>query len=237
MPCGQQLIYQVDGDRARAFMVRCNSWDCSFCAPLRRARLRRLAHAGNPNMFMTLTTSPHVELDAYERARRMTRSWHKLVAQIKRKLRTNALDYLAVVEQTKRGEPHMHILLRSKYIDHAWLSAAWERMTGAKIVHVRRIDDTGRAAAYVTKYLSKTPMRFGRNKRYFRSRRYAPKHVKTEAQARWKVLPRTKLTMSLAALQRLMRECGWQLTSASMTGCEWTQPPGCGPPALTPPLS
>lgn len=223
------MVYQVVGDEARAWLVRCNSWNCETCAPLRRRKLQGMARAGNPNMFMTLTTNPHTGQCAFDRARAMTKGWHKLTAQIKRKLGIKSLEYIAVIEQTKRGEPHMHVLLRSKYIDQAWLSTAWENLTGARIVHIRRVDDPGRATAYVSKYMSKTPMRFGRGKRYFRSRLYIPKAAKPADADKWKSATTNTFTIGLAELMKLMAECGWTLTSSSVVGASWTRPAGAGP--------
>lgn len=79
------------------------------------------------------------------------------------------LPFLIVFELTKKGEPHVHIALRAKWIDMFWLSREMEALTGAPIVDVDRINDLGRVAYYVSKYMSKAPERFEGCKRYWRS--------------------------------------------------------------------
>jgi len=50
--------------------------------------------------------------------------------------------------------PHLHLLCIGRFIPHAALSAAWERVTGSTIVDVRTVTGA-EVAGYVTKYLTK----------------------------------------------------------------------------------
>lgn len=82
------------------------------------------------------------------------------------------LPFIAVFEQTKAGEPHLHIVARAAWINQEWLSKTMASLIGAPIVDVRRVKSREQAAAYVTKYMSKNPHVFDGCKRYWRSQDY-----------------------------------------------------------------
>lgn len=79
-------------------------------------------------------------------------------------------EFYAVTEQTKRGEPHLHVLMRCGYIPQRLVSQWWQELTGARIVDIRRVKDAKKAARYVAKYLAKGLHKFGNSKRYWSSR-------------------------------------------------------------------
>jgi hypothetical protein len=66
-----------------------------------------------------------------------------------------SIEYAAFLEETKRGWPHWHVLVRSNYIPQHKIANIWQDLTGAFVVDVRRIQDPDRTAAYVTKYVTK----------------------------------------------------------------------------------
>lgn len=88
------------------------------------------------------------------------------------RLADSTLAYFAVFEKHKSGWPHLHVLLRSEWIDHNWLQAQWMDLTGSPGRHIKRIADPHRAASYVAKYLSKDPTKFGTAKRYWQTRNW-----------------------------------------------------------------
>lgn len=79
---------------------------------------------------------------------------------------------MAFLERTKRGEPHLHILLRAPFIPQDWLAEAMREMTGSPICWIEAIANTRSAIRYVTKYVSKEPAQFGRGRRYWVSRNW-----------------------------------------------------------------
>ncbi|MEE8540002.1 MAG: hypothetical protein V3S54_09300 [Woeseiaceae bacterium] len=89
-----------------------------------------------------------------------------------RRYNLKALPFLAVFEKTKRGEPHLHILLRTVYLDQAWLSDQMKELIGAPIVDIRSLTSAAKIANYVTKYIAKDPHKFIGTKRYWSSRDY-----------------------------------------------------------------
>lgn len=170
--CTEYTLVKQDGQQITAVPLYCNRWSCEICQPRRQAQLKFLARAGKPNTFMTLTVNPKWRDNPTERAQALRDAFQKLVKRIKRKYGYKRLPYLAVFERTKRGEPHLHILLRCKWIDQRWLSRQMAEMINAPIVDIRRVWNTQHAATYISKYIGKDPVAFTGCKRYWKSRDY-----------------------------------------------------------------
>lgn len=133
-------------------------------------RLKRLARAGVPETFITLTSSDRTSLDRDEAAQKLRRGWNILVKRWKRAHQGQRLPYIAVLEATKAGRPHLHILARVPWLSQKWLSQACDALLGAPIVWIERITNPAKMAAYVAKYIGKAPHKFIGCKRYWRSR-------------------------------------------------------------------
>jgi hypothetical protein len=70
-----------------------------------------------------------------------------------RKWRT-APKFIAVLEfQKATGLAHLHIVV-DRYMDNVWLKQTWQSVGGGQHVDIRHVD-AHRAAAYISKYLSK----------------------------------------------------------------------------------
>lgn len=95
------------------------------------------------------------------------------------------LPFIAVVEATVNGWPHLHILLRSVWIDKHWLSEQMKELCASPIVHIKRIDNRGRVAGYVSSYCGKASQKFATAKRYWSSRDYDLRD-KPEKPFKWK---------------------------------------------------
>lgn len=83
-----------------------------------------------------------------------------------------SLPFLCVLEETKAGWPHLHLVGRCKWLDQFWLSKRMGQLIGAPIVDVRRARSVDQVIHYVTKYIAKKPVRFIGTKRYWRSLDY-----------------------------------------------------------------
>ena len=83
------------------------------------------------------------------------------------------LPYFAFLERTRRGEPHLHILLRCPFIPQDWLSERMANLMGSPVVWIEAIKGTAHAVAYVTKYVTKEPAQWGNKKRYWCSRNWS----------------------------------------------------------------
>lgn len=171
------IIVKVEAGKASVFPLRCKSWSCETCAPLRRRALIKEAKDGKPNRFITLTVNPNWFADANDRAARLAKAWRLIVAAYRHRWPTREAEYMAVFEATKRGEPHLHIMWRGGWMDQKWLSAQMEERMGAPIVDVRQVFRSAKVAEYVSKYLSKRNVKFGNCKRYWRSKHYLEKSL------------------------------------------------------------
>lgn len=172
MYCEEWVLVKRQGGVLTAQPLKCKCWSCELCAPMRARQLIRSAFMGRPDMFLTLTVNPARFHDAHERARMLARAWRLLRLRAMRKYKYKSLPFLAVFEKTKAGEPHLHILLRCKWMSQRWLSEQMDALIGAPIVDVRRVDGVKKIAAYVAKYVGKDPTRFVGAKRYWSSQDY-----------------------------------------------------------------
>lgn len=162
------LVHEV-GNHRRAIPLRCRSWSCQLCAPLRRKKLIAQGIKGRPQVLLTLTVNPGYLSSPEERARGLVRAWRNLRQWIRREYDVERLPFLAVMEATKAGEPHLHILARMPYVPQHRLSEKMAEYLDAPVVDIRYIRNPQQAVGYVAKYIGKAPERFGDLKRYWSS--------------------------------------------------------------------
>lgn len=134
-----------------------------------------VAAAGDPQRFLTITVNPSEYKDPEERCQRLAWAWRTLVKRLRRKYGRDSVEYFCVVEETKAGEPHLHILLRGVYLPQAELSSAMNQLIKSPIVFIERIKSRMHAVRYVAKYIGKKPAQFGNSKRYWQSVNYQHK--------------------------------------------------------------
>jgi len=170
--CREWMLHRGNADFAQAKLLLCRSWSCEYCQPIRRRALMAVAAAGEPQRFLTLTVNPKCYADPEQRLRKLSWAWRTIVKRLRRKYGRDAVEYLAVVEETKAGEPHLHILLRGKYLPQKELSQAMQELIESPIVYIERIKSTTHAVRYVAKYIGKKPAQFGTCKRYWQSVNY-----------------------------------------------------------------
>jgi len=82
------------------------------------------------------------------------------------------IHYMAFPEETENKEPHLHILLRTKYIPQAWISEQMKELINSPIVWIEKVKGAAGAIAYVTKYVTTAPAQFGKSRRYWYSKYY-----------------------------------------------------------------
>lgn len=133
--------------------IRCKRWTCSHCG---RRKMTHYAHRvakARPNRFITLTTNPAL-WDSPQAAYDGTRSAvTKLAAKIRRRI--SEFEYFKVIESTRKGWPHYHLIVRSDFIPQPLLSQMWGHLTGAPIVDVRKVRKSEDTYWYTVKYLGK----------------------------------------------------------------------------------
>lgn len=194
--CGGWSLAKVERGGLRAITLFCRSWLCSDCLPRRLAALKREALSGNPTTFMTLTVNPQRGESVEIRARELSDALKILVKRARRKWTKSPLEYFAVFEETKKGEPHLHLVMRAPYIPQAWLSNTMAELIGAPIVDIRKVGSARGVAKYVAKYVAKGPRGFGALKRYWSSRGYSltvkpERKSKSEFDPHWTVEKRS----------------------------------------------
>lgn len=152
--------------------LSCNRWSCPDCCEKRKSRLRSEAYRGRPNTFITLTVNPEVGENPADRAQKLVNAWRKVRRRAKYLCGNVRVPFIAVFEETEKGEPHLHILSRLKWIPQDWLSDQMKAEIGAPIVDIRRISSRRAASRYVSKYIGKSPEKYAGCKRYWRSLDY-----------------------------------------------------------------
>lgn len=180
--CREWLLTHEHSEGAEAKLLTCRSWNCEYCQPDRKRKLFAQAVAGQPTRFLTLTINPQVGASPDERLRILSHAWRTIVKRVRRLFPRAEVEYFAVCEETKHGEPHLHVLLRSPYISQSFLSDAMAELAQSPIVDIRRIRGIAQAVRYVAKYIQKRPAQFGTSKRYWQSQGY---EIETEETEKW----------------------------------------------------
>jgi len=170
--CGQWTLVKDGGEERRAKPLPCRSWHCEYCAPRRKSQLQALAASGDPNRFITLTINPAIGTSQEARLKILSHAWKVIIKRLRYLHPQQPIQYLALVEATKNGEPHLHILYRGPYVKQSLLSAAMEEIAASPIVDIRRIRGLREVIRYVAKYVTKAPAQFGTSKRYWHSADY-----------------------------------------------------------------
>lgn len=151
----------------------CKRWRCETCLPHRLKQLRALAASGNPTSFVTLTIDPKRYDSTAAAAQDLVRCWRLIRQRLVRDGYCKKSPFLAVIEATAKGWPHLHILCRLPYVPQRYLSALAQKYTGSPIVDIRKVYNRRHASRYIAKYVSKGPAQFEGCKRYWRSQDYA----------------------------------------------------------------
>lgn len=180
MLCTELTAIMSIGQDLKVWPLRCKRWSCDHCRPHRQIGLRRLARGGNPTTFLTLTVNPAYGPSPDWRASALVAAFRTLRRRIVKRYNLPKLEFLAVFEATKKGEPHLHVLMRSPYIPQDWISDQMRQLMAAPVVDIRWVGDQGRLAAYVSKYLGKAPHAFAGVKRYWRSQEFDQRDDETE---------------------------------------------------------
>lgn len=184
--CGEHTLQHKDQQSITAISLRCRAWTCGDCAPDRRVQLIAKAKSGNPNRLLTLTSRRRKDQTPEDAAKALVRSWRLIRRIIKRQNPRERVEFLAIFEATKLGWPHIHILVRSEWLDHHFIRAQMARLTDSPVIDIRAIKNAKGAAHYVAKYTSKGAAKFGTLKRYWTSKSYElSKWVKPKSPHGW----------------------------------------------------
>jgi len=176
--CGVDAIEAGDNVSGAAFFRNCNSWDRDCCRERRRRRLIREVFAGKPNRFITLTCRENQFLTPEIGAERLAWAWKIIVQRWRRLKSSNKCDFFVVREAQQNGWPHLHIAWRGAWIDRGWLSRQTSELLNSPQTDVKFIVGIKAVAFYISKYMGQAPHKFGKLKRYWKSKRYLPEDFK-----------------------------------------------------------
>lgn len=138
--------------RSVVISVGCRRWACPFCGRRRVAALARKVEDAEPNRLVTLTVDPKL----WESPRHAYDGTRRALAPFTRAMRRGGeFEYLRVLELTKKGWPHYHLLVRSPYRPYAHVQATWAELTGARVVDIRQVKKRDSVYWYLVKYLAK----------------------------------------------------------------------------------
>lgn len=123
-------------------------------------------------MMMTLTTRFRKGINPADEAKLQSKGLAELKRRIIRVFKVEKIEWIAVREVHKTGWPHLHVLMRLRFIPQRWLSSQWLSITKSSRVFVQRLKSQKQAASYVSKYIGKAPAQLGTSKRYWKTRAY-----------------------------------------------------------------
>lgn len=170
--CQSATVVKWTPQQKAARVLKCRSWQCADCHPIRRRELIARAIKGRPSIFLTLTVNPKMHETPAKAAAALARAWRLCRQRMMRRHHMKRLPFLAVIERTEAGWPHLHVVLRATWLAQAEISTIMADLIGAPIVHIERVHSGKAIAAYVAKYIGKDPQRIGTTKRYWASTDY-----------------------------------------------------------------
>jgi hypothetical protein len=153
--CGGTVAQKVDGDVVTYVPVLCKCWSCDVCSYYRYAWLVRnivgVIDRGDVSVMWTLTlkTGTRTPDESFEDIKA---AWIRLRHRLNRE--RPGLEFVWVVETTKMGYAHMHVLL-NRFVAHWKMSDMWKECTGdSMVVRFDKIKSGG-AGRYIAKYVGK----------------------------------------------------------------------------------
>ena len=172
--CREHLVSATTGGQTHFFPAQCKCWSCENCAPWLRETLANRIVSGKPTAFLTLTYRERAEGTKDEHARELVDAWVIVRKRINRWIAPAVIEFAAVMEKQKNGEPHIHLALSGPFIPQRLLSKWMHELIDSHRVWIKEITDPIDAAGYLTKYMTKDPNRFKGCKRFWFSRHYEP---------------------------------------------------------------
>lgn len=155
------FLLRVDEIERRAYWFRadCKLWSCPECAEIRKTRVASRAwrgannfeQVGFPVQFTTLTCHQNVR-SRDESIKRWRECWPRLRKRCGRAC--DEFHYGVFPEQHKDGTVHVH-LLETTGLSERWFKDNCAAIGLGFMAKVKPIQNPGKAAKYVTKYMSK----------------------------------------------------------------------------------
>jgi hypothetical protein len=201
---------------AELFQPTCKNWNCPACGEANRKRwVARALHGigyfeflSIPIWFATITS--HEKLSANASFRILPRAWDKLNQRYIRKVPGRERAYLAVPERHKSGKLHAHLIMTGE-ITKKWLKDNARSCGLGYQCDLSEVNSLG-VGGYVSKYLVKTlDDNWPKNARRINTSRSWPDLPDLREDDGDTVTFKVPLNMSLEAVQRVLRNLGYQV--------------------------
>jgi hypothetical protein len=141
---------------------------------MKRKDLWMKAFKGDPMRFLTLTVRQGHFATPQETAREMVKGWRMLRQYLERNPKIGKITFLAVFEAHESGWPHLHILLRGRFIHHRLIREWWNARFDSFQIDIRYVKNKRQRANYVSKYVSQAPETFEGCRRFWCSQDWDP---------------------------------------------------------------
>lgn len=151
----KKYVHLERDDGKHVFIKQYSRFDEDYRQFLRRKL--RLLNFMLWDLKIELTVDPKKFIRLADEFYFMNRAWNKLRSWLYK--RFGHFEYFKVLEITKAGRPHFHILISGiKWIDQKELSDKWASYGGGKIAYIKRVFGRNKLkiCAYVMKYVNKT---------------------------------------------------------------------------------
>jgi hypothetical protein len=147
-------VNNVDGDVDYVF-VKCRKRGNDVYKKWVWGKLHDMRYLDCPASFITLTCNPKIwGCSRYEIWKYYPKHFNRFMSFIKKRLGEDYIGFFRVWEATKRGYPHIHVIVFMKRF-HFLPKRELERQWGA-YVDIRRCRSTVKAVMYLVKYLLKS---------------------------------------------------------------------------------
>lgn len=158
LTCGESYGVLSQVRRNVRFLVpvkySCHSRTCEHCQKARRNNiLEKMQYFKSVRRCVKLElTFPDSSPDPLEHPDFYSHAWEIFLKRIRRRIKK--FRYFRMIELTKAGIPHFHILLDC-YIPHWWISEIFPDCGGGEVNWIKQVP-AGHALGYVTKYVTKS---------------------------------------------------------------------------------
>ncbi len=187
------LVCLVPGDGPRLFLkTTCKTWRCKGCRDrllnLVKMRIVYGVELLKPTWFITLTfrtaTLPESSLTdqtTIRNAESVARVWSRFWSLYRRRHPKRSTPWFRVIELTKRGQPHLHLVVGGLGVNKLAIEREWsflwlQASKDSHIVWATECFGANGAAGYLTKYMVKAfgereeLLQLGFHRRWSRSR-------------------------------------------------------------------
>lgn len=210
-PCGRGCLVGRAPSIRLVLPGRCKRWTCERCRRVNARKLEQRLQRASASRFITLTLPFRVDADPHSQLDFLNASFRTLWKRVRRRFPGAEFGYVKIIEWTKKGTPHLHVATDCPYIPQRWVSEHWRQITGARVVDIRIIRESGRIAAYLAKYLTKEHAGITNRRRYSATKGFLPPFVAAPRDPEEPVLSWSHSSDAPPQIEAALAAAGYQL--------------------------